>query len=604
MNRIAALTLVLAAGIAGLAGAANSASAKSAAAAAELDRQFEAYFEENLKLNPLQASSIGDYRYNDKFPVTISPEHRAASTALDKKYLKSVKAVDPKQLDEQRALSREIFIRGRERSLAADRFPTHLAPVNQFYMTPNLFAQLGSGAGAHPFKSVKDYEDFLKRVDGFVAWTDQAIVNMREGIKVGWVQPKVLMLKVLPQLESQMKDDPMETVYWTVVAKFPDSFSLDERVRLEAEYRTAITTKIVPSYRKLHAFIKDEYIAKSRDTVSAAALPDGKAFYEFLVEGTTTTDLKPAAIHDLGLKEVARIQGEMRALMKEVGFVPPAGSAPAEGDLQAFFKFMKEDPRWFWGTREELIAGYTEIRKRIDPNLPKLFGTLPKADYEVRAVEPFREKSASGGSYSAASEDGSRPGVFYANAYDLKSRHKWAMEALSLHEGNPGHHFQITVAREQKALPKFRRFGGYTAYSEGWGLYAESLGKDLGAYVDPYNRFGQLDGELWRAIRLVVDTGLHSKGWTREQVLDYMRANSSRGESSAVSEAERYIAIPSQALAYKIGELKFQELRGKAEKALGAKFDVRAFHDECLRHGALPLDVLEKQMDRWVAAQK
>jgi uncharacterized protein (DUF885 family) len=598
MNRIAVFALALAAGFAGLAGAADD---KKAVAAAALDRTFEEYFEENLKLNPVQASSIGDYRYNDQFPVSISPEHRAKSTALDKKYLKAVKAIDPKQLDEQRALSREIFIRARERSLAGDRFPTHLAPVNQFYMTPNFFAQLGSGAGAHPFRNVKDYEDFLKRVDGFVAWTDQAIVNMREGIKVGWVQPKVLMEKVLPQLESQMKDDPMQTVYWTVVGKFPESFSLDDRIRLEAAYRTAITTKIVPSYRKLHAFIKDEYLPKCRDTVGADALPDGKAFYEFLVEGTTTTSMKPAEIHALGLSEVARIHGEMRALMKEVGFVPPAGSTD---DLQAFFKFMKEDPRWFWNTREELIDGYVQIRKRIDPNLPKLFGVLPKADYEVRAVEPFRERSASGGSYSAASEDGSRPGVFYANAYDLKSRHKWAMEALSLHEGNPGHHFQITVAREQKGLPRFRRFGGYTAYSEGWGLYAESLGKDLGAYVDPYQRFGQLDGELWRAIRLVVDTGLHSKGWTRAQVLDYMRANSSRGESSAVSEAERYMAIPSQALAYKIGELKFKQIRAKAEKELGAKFDIRGFHDELLRDGALPLDVLERKMDRWIAAQK
>lgn len=591
MNRIAifALAAILAAPFA------HAKPDKAAQAAAALDAEFEAYFEENLKLNPLQAASIGDYRYNDQFPVSISPEHRAKSTALDQKYLKSVKRIDPKHLDEQRALSREIFIRARERSLAGDRFPTHLAPVNQFYMTPNFFAQLGSGAGAHPFKSVKDYEDFLKRVPGFVAWVDQAIVNMREGMKVGWVQPKVLMQKVLPQLESQMKDDPMQTVYWTVVGKFPESFSADDRVRLEAAYRTAISSQIVPAYRKLHAFIKDEYLPKCRDTVGADALPDGKAYYAFLVEGTTTTSMKPAEIHALGLSEVARIHGEMNALMKEVGF---------EGDLKAFFKFMKEDPRWFWETREQLIDGYVQIRKRIDPNLGKLFGTLPKADYEVRAVEPFRERSASGGSYSAATEDGSRPGVFYANAYDLKSRHKWAMEALSLHEGNPGHHFQITVAREQKALPKFRRFGGYTAYSEGWGLYAESLGKDLGAYVDPYQRFGQLDGELWRAIRLVVDTGLHYKGWTREQVLDYMRANSSRGESSAVSEAERYMAIPSQALAYKIGELKFKQIRAKAEKALGAKFDVRAFHDALLVDGPLPLDVLEKKMDRWIAARK
>ena len=281
--------------------------------------------------------------------------------------------------------------------------------------------------------------------------------------------------------------------------------------------------------------------------------------------------------------------------MEQVGF---------EGDLKAFLDYLQVDPKFFWNTREELIQGYVDIKNEVDPRLPRLFEILPKADYEIRAVEPFREKSAAGGQYMAASEDGSRPGVFYANAYDLKARPKWAMEALSLHEGNPGHHFQITIQREQKNLPKFRRFGGYTAYSEGWGLYAESLGKELGMYEDPYQYVGMLEAELWRAIRLVVDTGLHSKGWTREDVLDYMDMNSSAAEARRVSEAERYIAIPGQATAYKIGQLRIRALRNFAQQELGDKFDVRKFHTAVLADGALPLDVLELKINRWIESQR
>ncbi len=319
------------------------------------------------------------------------------------------------------------------------------------------------------------------------------------------------------------------------------------------------------------------------------------AWYAQRVRDITTTDLTPAQIHDIGLAEVARIRGEMKGVMERVGF---------KGDLDAFFRFLNTDPRFVWPTREALVAGYEEIKNRVDPQLPKLFEVLPKADYEVRAVEPFREKSAAGGSYQAASEDGSRPGIFYANTYDLSARPKWAMEALSLHEGNPGHHFQISIAREQKELPRFRRFGGYTAYSEGWGLYAESLGPDLGMYEDPYQYFGRLEGELFRAIRLVVDTGLHSKGWTRQQVLDYIEANSATSEARRVAETERYMAIPGQALAYKLGQLKISELRARAEKTLGDRFDPRKFHTAVLGDGPLPLDVLEAKVDRWIASQK
>ena len=567
----------------------------SAAESRKLNTLFEAYFEETLRLNPVLATSIGDPRYNDRFEVSISPEWRARAERLDRDYLERVKAIDPKLLSGQDLLSYEIFRAGRELDLEGYRYPSHLIPLNQFYSTPNFFAQLGSGGGLQPFETVKDYDDFLKRLDGFVAWTDQAIVNMREGIAKGYTLPRVLGERVLPQLQAHVVAKPEDSLYFGPVRDMPADFSAADRERLTAAYRAAIETKVVPSYRRLHDFMRDEYLPKSRTSVGLDALPDGKAWYEYNVRDVTTTAYTPAQIHEIGLSEVARIRGEMKGVMEKVGF---------KGTLDEFFVFLNTDPQFVHPSREALVQGYVDIKNRVNPELPRLFETLPKADYEVRAVEPFREKSAAGGSYQAASEDGSRPGIFYANAYDLKARPKWAMEALSLHEGNPGHHFQITLQREQKDLPKFRRFGGYTAYSEGWGLYAESLGSELGLYVDPYQYFGMLEGELFRAIRLVVDTGLHSKGWTREQVLDYIEENSATSEARRVSETERYIAIPGQALAYKIGQLKILELRSRAPRELGDRFDLRKFHTVILADGPLPLDVLEARVDRWIASQK
>jgi len=555
----------------------------------------DAYFEEQLKLNPLLATSIGDPRYNDRFEVTISPEWRARDEKLERDYLERIKSIDPARLSGQDALTYEIFKSAREREIEGFRFPGHLIPVNQFYSVPNSFAQLGSGNGLHPFKTVKDYEDFLKRIDGFVAWTDQAIVNMREGIAKGYTLPNVLVERTLPQLAAQLVERPEDSLYWGPIANLPATFTDAERQKLAAAYRAAITSQIMPSYRRLHDFLRDEYLPKARNSVGLDALPDGKAWYEYNVRNISTTDYTPAQIHEIGLREVERIHGEMRKVMQQVGF---------EGSLDDFFRFLNTDEQFVHPSREALVAGYVDIKNRVDPQLPTLFEILPNADYEVRAVEPFREKSAAGGQYQAASEDGSRPGIFYANAYDLKARPKWAMEALSLHEGNPGHHFQISIQREQKNLPRFRRFGGYTAYSEGWGLYAESLGPELGVYVDPYQYFGRLEGELFRAIRLVVDTGLHSKGWTREQVLEYIDTNSATSDARRIAETERYIAIPGQAVAYKIGQLKISELRERAERELGDRFDVRKFHTAVLADGALPLDVLEAKIERWIAAQK
>jgi uncharacterized protein (DUF885 family) len=593
--------LVLASAAAGAAPASvPAAPAADAAAAAvtepaRLAALVEDYFERWLELNPIAATSIGDERYNDRFEVSISPDWRTRAERLERESLERARAIDAKKLSGQDLLTLEVFKTAREREIEGFRHPSHLVPINQFYSTPNSFVQLGSGQGLHPFRNAKDYDDFLKRVDGYLAWNDQAIANMREGIAKGYTLPRVLVERVLPQLESQVVPKAEDSLFWGPIANFPEAVSTADRERLTAAYRQAIETRLVPSYRRLHDFMRDEYLPKARTTVGLDALPGGDAWYRYLVLDYTTTNLAPAEIHAIGLREVERIRREMMAVKERVGF---------EGSLDEFFVFLNTDPRFVHPSREALVQGYVDIKNRVDPNLPRLFEVLPKADYEVRLVEPFREKSAAGGSYQAASEDGSRPGVFYANAYNLKARPKWAMEALSLHEGNPGHHFQITIAREQKDLPRFRRFGGYTAYSEGWGLYAESLGQDLGLYTDPYQYFGQLEGELFRAIRLVVDTGLHSKGWTREQVLEYIEKHSATSEARRVAETERYIAIPGQALAYKVGQLKIEELRQRAERELGDRFDVRKFHSAVLNDGPLPLDVLEAKIERWIASQR
>ncbi len=569
--------------------------AQAAAAKEELNRLFESYFEDNLELNPVGATFIGDHRYNDRFANSIGPEHRAAEAAMTREYLDRLHGIDRDLLDGQDLLSYDIFERNRLREIETERFPFHLMPLNQFYSTPNFFVQLGSGSSAQPFATVDDYDDFLGRVDGFLVWMEQAKTNFREGVEQGVVLPKILVERTLPQLSAHVVERAEDSLFWRPVTNMPATISGLDRERLITAYRGAIENKLIPAYKSMHDFLRDEYMPHAREPVGLNELPNGEAWYAFLVRGTTTTDLAPAEIHEIGLAEVARIHEEIRGVMAEVGF---------EGSLEEYFAFTENDPQFFYESGEQLIQGYRDLQSRVDPLLPKLFEVMPKANYEVRAVEPFRERSAAGGSYQRAAPDGSRPGIFYANTYDIKSRPIWAMESLSLHEASPGHHFQISIQQELEGLPRFRRFGGYTAYIEGWALYAESLGKELGVYTDPYQYYGALSAELWRAIRLVVDTGYHHHGWTREQVLEYMDANSAAPEARAVAEAERYIAIPSQALAYKIGQLKLQELRERAEAALGDDFDIRKFHTAVLEDGALPLDVLEAKIEGWIEDQR
>lgn len=570
--------------------------APAATAGEQLDALLERYFEELLPLNPILATYIGDDRYDDRLPNFLAPEFRARVHELNQRYLDEAGRIDPAALDSADRISYDIFVRERKRALAGERFPSHLLPINQAGSLLSAMASLGSGRGAQPFATTQDYDEWLSRLDGFVVFMDQAIVNMREGVRTGVVQPRPVMEKVLPQLEAMIVEQPEQSLYFTPVQNFPDAVPLAERARLAAAYRSAIRDELVPAYRRLRDFVRDEYLPRTRSSVAWTALPDGEAWYAFYAQEHTTTSMTAEEIHQLGLSEVARILGEMDRVRQAVGF---------QGDLEAFFTFLETDPQFYFATGEELVQGYRDLKRRIDAALPKLFSVFPKADYEVRVVEAFRAQSAAGAFYEPPSADGSRPGIFYVNTFNLKAQPKFGMETLSLHEASPGHHFQVTIQQELEDLPRFRRFGGdYTAFVEGWALYAEYLGRELGMFTDPYQWFGRLNDEQLRAMRLVVDTGLHAKGWTREQAIQYMLDNSTLAETDVVSEVERYIAWPGQALGYKVGDLAIQALRRKAEAALGAKFDLRDFHREVLSDGAVPLDVLEAKIDRWIAARQ
>ena len=568
--------------------------ARATSANQQFDDIAEAYFEELLQLQPTLATSIGDNRYNDRFVPGFSEDQREKSRAFAMKTLAALGRLERQALDPQRTISYEMLNRELEDDLAGLRFPSHLIPIDQFRSFANSFAQMGSGTGIHPFKTLKDYDDFLARMGGFAAAVDIAIGNMRKGILAGVVQPRVVMEKVLPQLSAQLVTSVEDSVFYQPIRDMPASFSPADRERLSTRYGAAIRERLLPAYRRLSDFIRDEYLPKTRASVGLSAQPGGRAWYEHLVRQHTTTALTPEQIHALGLAEVRRIHGELEKVKQEVGFA---------GELGAFLRHVASNRAFMFTSRDEMLAEYRDTQTRIDAATDKLFDVKPRANYEIRPVESFRERSAAGGSYVPATVDGSRSGVFYLNTYEATSRSRNAVEALLLHEGSPGHHFQISIQRELTSLPRFRRFGRYTVYSEGWALYAETLGKDLGFYTDRYRYVGALQSELWRAIRLVLDTGLHAQEWSRERAVEYARQNSAASDVQIVSEVERFIAIPGQALAYKIGQLKIAELRRKAERALGPRFEIKAFHRAVLEDGAVPLDVLERKIDRWIAAR-
>jgi len=562
----------------------------------ELAKVFDNYFEESLKLNPLNATYIGDNRYNDQLPNDGSAEFIAKDKAFYTKYLALVKHFNRQDLSEADQLSYDIFTY--EAQLSLDGFAQHFEymPFNQFYALPLTMGQLGSGAGAQPFKTVKDYNDWLKRVSAFAIWADTAINNFNKGIKAGVVLPKALVTKMIPELEDLVVADPTKSLFYGPITNLPKDFSDADKTQLTEAYKKAITSTISPTYKKLADYLKTEYLPHARGTSGFSALPDGAAKYTYLVKQQTTTDKTPEEIYQTGLKEVSRIRGIMDSIKTSVGF---------KGDLKAFFEYMKTDPKFTpYKTPKEVLAAFENIHKRMEPNLEKMFNHVPKTPFEIRQTEAFRAASASA-EYNAGSADGSRPGIFYVPILDAtKFNVTSGMESLFLHEAIPGHHYQISLTQENESLPKFRRFdGAENAYVEGWALYCESLGKELGLYTDPYQYMGALGDEIHRAIRLVVDVAIHTKSMTREQAIKYMMDNEAISEQGATAEIERYMAIPGQALGYKIGALKIRELRTKYEKQLGSKFNLAEFHNQVLKDGAMPLAVFEGKMDAWAAKQ-
>jgi uncharacterized protein (DUF885 family) len=558
---------------------------------------FQAYFDETMQMNPISATYVGINDYNDRFSAPINQQNRDLFLAFEETYLAKIKAIDASALSGQELLSYEIFLRDREIAIKGEQFPGHLMPIHQMGGAHSYFASLGSGKSAQPFNTADDYRHFMSRAQGFATYMDSAIVAMKQGIEKSIVLPKPLIKKVLPQLQVHIVEDVTQSVFYAPLETLKENENITDVVKkhITKDYIDTIKNIIIPAYGRMHQFMQQSYLPKGRDTVGLHDLPDGKAWYEFRIETNTTLPLTADEIHTFGQQEVARILAEMTKVKITVGF---------GGDLPAFFEFLRTDAQFFFDSEQALIDGYTQVKEKIDSRVPLLFEVFPKADYEVRAVEAFRAASSAGASYQSPAPDGSRPGIFYINAYNLKAQPKYLMETLSIHEAAPGHHFQIAIQQEVESLPDFRKFGGYTVFSEGWALYAESLGKEMGLFTDPYMWYGRLSDEQLRAMRLVVDTGLHAFGWSRQKAIDFMTDNSSLALTDIEAEVERYIAIGGQAVSYKVGQRHIRMLRNKAQEALGEKFDVKKFHTQILIDGALPMPILEAKIDRWIAQQK
>jgi uncharacterized protein (DUF885 family) len=604
ITRTAILAALLSTSLLGAPASAQPAAAPAAAPAVEtahdrLFRLFRQSDEDNLKRNPIFGIFRGDLRYADQFGDYITDDYYAKEKAATVAELAELHKIDRAQLNPTDQIAYDVFEYSNQQGLEGYE-PRYfdvsvVRPINHFSGFHTFYPTFASGKGAAPFKTVADYENNIKRHAGYAILMDRSIERFRQGMKSGVFETKLTIRNVIEQLNEQLKQKPEESQLYAPVKKFPDGISAADQARLTAATRAAIADQVYPAMTRVRDFLQNEYLPLARDQVGLSSMKGGAALYDKMVRDTTTLPLNAADVHQLGLKEVARITGEMEKVKKEVGF---------KGTLHEFFEYLRNDPKFKMPTREALTQGYYDIGKKVDAKVPQFFSTVPKSKLEIRPYDPVIEKFQAGGSYEQGTPDGSRPGTFYFNAYDLPSRTTPGMTTLYLHEGSPGHHFQISLAQENEALPPFMRFGGNTAYVEGWALYAETLGYDMGFYKDPYQRFGTLDDEMLRAMRLVVDTGIHSKNWTRDQSIKYMLANSSMGQTDAQNEVERYIAIPSQALAYKIGALTIQRLRAKAQKELGKKFDIREFHAQVLMTGALPMAILERKIDNWIAAKK
>ncbi len=565
-------------------------SPKQSAESVKLHTLFDAEWEHTMRTQPTWASHLGDRRYNDQWPdlslAAIERENLRSSNTL-----KQIQSIDRTKLPTADQLNYDLFRWRLELELEGFRFGEHLLPVNQRggIQTED---ELGD---ALRFQTVKDYEDWIARLNSFGLMMDQTIALMREGMKRGIVQPQIVMQRVPAQIQKQRVAQPEQSPFYKPFRDIPSLISSTDRERLIASAKQALNTSVLPAFARFDTFFNQEYLPACLPGIGAWRLPDGQARYAYAARVFTTTKLTPEAIHNIGLSEVARIRGEMEKVKAQAGF---------KGTLPEFFTFLRTDKQFFCETPQRLFMEYAATSKRIDPLLVKLFRTLPRTPYGLEAIPAKIAPDTTTAYYRQPAADGSRAGTYFVNLYRPEVRPRWEMMALSLHEAVPGHHFQIALAQEQGALPNFRRHSGYTAYVEGWGLYAESLGDELGLYDDPYSKMGQLTYEMWRAVRLVVDTGIHALQWDRDRAIAFFRDNAPKAEQDIINEVDRYISWPGQALAYKIGELKIKELRARATKQLGDKFDIKEFHDFILLGGSMPLEILEARVNAWLQEKR
>ena len=568
---------------------------------------FEEYYQFKDRINPIEATKGGNFQYNEYIANYISDAYQTDLIAEYSIFLEHLAQIDPAQLSQADLLSMkvmqwdcEVKLEGLQNPLVITTSPIYNLP--SFELTPLIqvqslhlyVAQLGAGGSVHPFNTVKDYEDWLKRLDDYIAFLDTSIANMKEGMAKGIVLPKVLTEKTIVQLEEFITKPVEEHLFYRPIQSMPEGISQSDRDRLAGEYQNVIEAKLRPKYIELKQFLVAEYLPVCRTTSGIGALPNGAATYNYLIKLHTTTNLTADEIHELGQREVERILVEMEEAKNQIGF---------KGDIKAFLEFIRTSPEQMpFQDPQEVIANFNQIKEKITDKFDQVFELTPKADFVVRRTEAFREASASA-EYVPGTKDALRPGIFYVPIPNVSKYNKFADEALFLHEAIPGHHYQLSLQQENKALPKFLHPESLGVFVEGWALYAESLGKELGLYDDPIQYFGMLSMEMHRAIRLVVDTGMHSKGWTREQAIQYSLDHEAESEASIISEIERYMATPGQALSYKMGQIKIRTLRTKAEQKLGAQFDVRAFHSQVLNSGSLPLVLLEEKIENWINSQ-
>lgn len=541
---------------------------------------------------PESATSAGINKYNDRWTdMSLQAiEQRQRDTRT---FAQAIASIDTSGMEKQEQLNYLIFRRQMDNSVAGQAFPDELIPVSNTTFI-GMQHRIPSVLSRMPANDEADYQNTLLRMQGASDLIDQMIRLMEKGRAEGILPPRIAVSQTAEQLDQLLKNSVDETFLKTFQS-FPKDMPAEKQTQLKAQGQKAFEEALRPAVEKLRDYLAKTYIPASRDSYGISELPEGEEWYTYAIRNYTTTNLTAEEIHKIGLREVARIRQQMDSIITVTGF---------EGSFAEFTHFLKTDPQFFYETPEELLSGYRDICKRIDPELIRFFGKLPRTPYGVRAIPDYAAPAATTAYYSRGSVNAARPGYYYANTYDLKSRPKWEMEALSIHEAVPGHHLQISLAQEMEEVPKFRQNSGFTAFVEGWALYCESLGEELGLYQDPYSKFGQLTYEMWRAIRLVVDTGIHSKGWSRDRAMTFFKENSAKTDHDIQVEVDRYIAWPGQALAYKIGELKIKELRTLAEKELGDAFDIRDFHDTLLADGALPLDVLEQKMKDWIASAK